>query len=149
MPVHVCPAYASCGRSPYVATFRGTPTDLDRSHCSWEKGLPTQSTACRLTDPWVRTQLLSRASQWSRGRKSSSRRWLTTRFTRPISPACDRYDQYLVAGANRMVLNRPRRGLQSWRCRLATYSLLDLPNQLSPLSPNGPARSTFQLSFNH
>jgi hypothetical protein len=59
--------YASYGRSPYVATFRESPTDLDRSHCSREKGLLTQSTARRLTDPWVRTQLLSWTSQWSRG----------------------------------------------------------------------------------
>jgi hypothetical protein len=33
-PVHVRPAYASYGRSPYVATFRKAPTDLDISHCS-------------------------------------------------------------------------------------------------------------------
>jgi hypothetical protein len=36
-----------------------------QSHCSWEKGLPTQSTTCRLTDLWIRTQFLSRANQWS------------------------------------------------------------------------------------
>jgi hypothetical protein len=58
-----------------------------------------------------------------------------------ISPACDRYVQYLLVGANRTVLNRHRRGLQPWRYRLVTYPLPDLPNQLSLLSPNGPARS--------
>jgi hypothetical protein len=124
---HVRPAYASCGRSPYVATFCEALTDLDRSHCSWEKELPTQSTARRLTDSWVRTELLSRASQWSRGCKPSSWRWPTTRFTGPITPACDRYVQYLLMGANRTILNRHRRGLQLWRCRLATYPLLNLP----------------------
>jgi hypothetical protein len=143
MPVHVCPAYSSCGWSPYVTTFRDTPTDLDRSHCSREKGLPTQSTARRLIDSWVRTQLLFWTSQWSRGRKSSSWRWPTTRFTGPISSACDRYVQYLPAGANQTVFNRHRRGLQHWRCRLATYPLSDLPNQLSPISPNGLTRSPF------
>jgi hypothetical protein len=61
-------------------------------------------------------------------------------FTGLISPACDRYVQYLLAGANWMVLNRHRRGLQPWRCRLATYPLPDLSNQQSLLSPNGPAR---------
>jgi hypothetical protein len=89
-PVCICPAYASCGRSLYVATFRETLTDLDWSHCSREKGLLSQSTARRLTDLQVHTQLLCRASQWSTGRKPSSCRWPTTRFTRPISPACDR-----------------------------------------------------------
>jgi hypothetical protein len=67
----------------------------------------------------------------------------TTRLTGPISPACDRYVQYLLAGANRTVLNQHRWGLQPWRCRLATYPLSDLLNQLFPLSPNGPARSPF------
>jgi hypothetical protein len=111
-PVHVRTTYASCERSPYVATFYEAPTNLDRSHCSWEKGLLIQSTAHRLTDARVRTQLLSRTSQWSRGRKPSSWRWPTTRFTGPISPTCDRYVQYLLMGANRTVLNRHRRGLQ-------------------------------------
>jgi hypothetical protein len=40
-------------------------------------------------------------------------------FTEPITPACHRYIQYLLTGANLSVLNRHRRGLQSWRCRLA------------------------------
>jgi hypothetical protein len=40
---------------------------VGRSHCSREKGLPTQSPAHRLTDPRVRTQFLSRANQWSSG----------------------------------------------------------------------------------
>jgi hypothetical protein len=50
-PVHIRPAYASCGQSPYVATFHEAPIDLDRSHWSREEGLPTQFTAHRLTDP--------------------------------------------------------------------------------------------------
>jgi hypothetical protein len=79
----------------------------------------------------------------SSGEKSSSCWQPTTRLTGPISPACDQYIQYLLTGANRTVLNRHRWGLQSWRCWLATYPLLDLPNQLSPLSPSGPARSPF------
>jgi hypothetical protein len=33
-------------------------------------------------------------------------------FTGPITPTCDRYIQYLFAGANPSVLNRHRRGLQ-------------------------------------
>jgi hypothetical protein len=78
--------------------------------------------------------------QW---RKPNINQQQATRFTGPISPTCDQYVQYLLMGANRTVLNRHRRGLQPWRCRLATYPLLDLPNQLSPLSPSGPTRSPF------
>jgi hypothetical protein len=123
-------------RGPHIATLRETPIDLDRSHCSREKWLLTQSTARQLTDPWVRTRFLSQANQWSRGCKPSSCHWQTTRPTGHISPACDRYVQYLLTGANPSVLNRHRRGLQPWRCRLATYQipLPNLPNQVSPLS---------------
>jgi hypothetical protein len=55
------------------------------------------------------------------GCKPSSWRWPTTRFTGPISPACDRYVQYLLMWANRTILNRHRWGLQPWRCRLSIY----------------------------
>jgi hypothetical protein len=79
----------------------------------------------------------------SNGEKSSSCWQPTTRLTGPISPVCDRYVQYLLTRDNRTVLNRHRRGLQPWRYRLATYPLPDLPNQMSPLSPSGPARSPF------
>jgi hypothetical protein len=57
----------------------------------------------------------------SSGEKSSSRWQPTTRLIGFISLACDRYIQYLLAGANRTVLNRHRRGLQSWRCRFSAY----------------------------
>jgi hypothetical protein len=79
----------------------------------------------------------------SSGEKSSSCWQPTTRLIGPISPSCDRYVQYLLAGANRTVLNRHRWGLQPWRCHLDTYPLPNLPNQLSPLSPSNPARSRF------
>jgi hypothetical protein len=45
---------------------------VGQSHCSWEKGLSTQFTACQLIDPWVRTQFLSRANQWSSGESQTS-----------------------------------------------------------------------------
>jgi hypothetical protein len=44
------------------------------------------------------------------GEKSSSCWQPTTRLTGPISLTCDRYVQYLLAGGNRMILNRHRRG---------------------------------------
>jgi hypothetical protein len=40
-------------RGQRIATFHEPPTDLDGSHCSREKGLPTQSTARRLTNEAV------------------------------------------------------------------------------------------------
>jgi hypothetical protein len=140
-------AYASYDRSPYVAHFCEAPTDLDRSHCSWEKGLLTQSTALRLTDLRVHTQLLSRASQWSRGREPSSWWWPTTRFTGLISPACDRYIQYLLTGANSSVLNWHRRGLQPWRFRLFIYHSPTFPTSCLPFPLK--ASSGLRLSKQH
>jgi hypothetical protein len=128
-------------RGPHIATFHTVVNRFEQIHCTREEGLPTQSTAHRPSDPRVHTQLLSHNSQWSSGEKLSFCWQPTTRLTRPISPACDQYIQYLLAGANRTILNRHRRGLQLWMCQLATYPLPDLPNQLSPLSPSAPAWS--------
>jgi hypothetical protein len=128
--VHVCPAYTSYGQSSYVATFHKSSTALNVSHCSWEKGLPTQSTSHRLTGPHVRTQFFSQANQWSSSLKPSFCWWQAIRFTGLISPVCDQYVQYFLTGANPSVLNRHRLGLQPYRCRFAT-PLPDLPNRRS------------------
>jgi hypothetical protein len=55
-------------------------------------------------------------------------------FTGPITPACDRYVQYLLARANSLVLNWHRRGLQPWRCRLSTHHSPTFPTDSPPLS---------------
>jgi hypothetical protein len=56
-------------------------------------------------------------------------------FTGSIFPAYDQYVQYLLTGANPLVLNRHRRGLQSLRCRLST-------TLSSPFPINGRQLST-------
>jgi hypothetical protein len=101
--------HISCG--PHIATLCETSTDLDGSHCSWEKGLPTQSTARQLTDPRVRTQFLSWANQWSSRHKPSSCRWPTTRLTRPINTSMRSVRSILAQGVNPSILNRHRRGI--------------------------------------
>jgi hypothetical protein len=108
-------------RGPHIATFHTIINRFERVDCPREEGLPTQSTTRRLTDPSVHTQLLSHNSHWSSGEKSSFCWDPTTSLTGPKSPACDRYVQYLLTGANRSVLNRHRWGLQPWRCWLVTY----------------------------
>jgi hypothetical protein len=55
-------------------------------------------------------------------------------FNRSITPACDRYVQYLLAGANPSVLTRHQRGLQPWRCQLATSHYSTFPTDGPPLS---------------
>jgi hypothetical protein len=61
-PVHVCPVYASCGQSTYVATIHEVINSDGQSYCSREKGHPIQSTARRLIDSCVHTQFLSQGS---------------------------------------------------------------------------------------
>jgi hypothetical protein len=59
-------------------------------------------------------------------------------LTRPISPACDRYVQYLLAGVNRTVLNQHRRG----------YNLggAGLPHAHSPTFPTSRLRFLLKAS---
>jgi hypothetical protein len=117
--VHVRPVYASCGWSPYVATFRGTPTYLDRSHCSQKKGSRHN---------------LQHASWPIRGSVPS--------FS--LEPA---NEARIVSQApdGDQLLDLP--GPYHWHATLEVPTchipLPNLPDQLSPLSPSGPARSPF------
>jgi hypothetical protein len=137
--VNARPVYTSCGQSLYVTTFHWLPWSQNKPLHS-EKVLATKD---RLTQPssWVASFLRPCDNPGVGERGFGPMVTQLHRLTSSISPACDRYVQYLIAGANPSVLNWHRRGLQPWRCRLATYPLPDLPNQLSLLSPNGPARS--------
>jgi hypothetical protein len=72
---HTSPRMLSA-RFPRVVPVRGNLSwvvdRVGQSHCSWEKGLLTQSTARQLIDPWAHTQFLSRANQWSSGESQTS-----------------------------------------------------------------------------
>jgi hypothetical protein len=104
------------------------------------KGFPTQSPARQLTDRRIRTQILSRASHWRSGGKANLCRQPATRLTGPISLTCDRYVQYMLTGPTERSLTDLDGGynLGVPACHIP---LPDLSNQLSPLSPNGSARS--------
>jgi hypothetical protein len=58
-------------RGPHIASFHTVINTFEQIHYTREEGLPTQSIARRLTDLWVRTQLLSHNSPWSSEEKSS------------------------------------------------------------------------------
>jgi hypothetical protein len=62
-------------------------------------------------------------------------------LTGPITPACDRYVQCLLTGANLSVLNRHRRGLKPCRCRLANSTPRPSQPTVLHFPPNGPIRS--------
>jgi hypothetical protein len=108
-PVHARSVYAFCRQSPYVTTFHWLPRSRNRPLHS-EEVLATKN---RLTQPssWVTSFLLPCDSPGVGERGFGLMVTQLHQLTGPISPACDRYVQYLLAGANRTVLNRPRRGL--------------------------------------
>jgi hypothetical protein len=110
--VHVWSQTIRISRGQCIATFHVVVNRFEQIQYSLEEGLSTQPTAHRLIGPWVHTQLLSQNSQWSSGEKPNFYWQPTTKLTGAISPACDRYVQYLLVGVNSLVLNRHRRGLQ-------------------------------------
>jgi hypothetical protein len=62
-------------------------------------------------------------------------------LTGPITPACDRYVQYLLVGANPSILNWHRRGLQPWWCQLSTNHSPSFLTDGLHFPPKGPAQS--------
>jgi hypothetical protein len=125
-PVHVRPAYVSCGRSSYMATFYESSTGLDRC-AALKKKCSRLHLLARLSGPWDPPQFLSQHSHWSSALKPSTCRRQTIRFTGPISLACDQYVQYLLTGTNPSVLNRHRRGLPHRKPQNSHSALPALP----------------------
>jgi hypothetical protein len=138
-PVKARPVYAFCGQSLYMTIFQWLPRSRNRPLHPKEV-LATKDRLAQLSS-WVTSFLLPCDSPGVGERGFGPMVTQLHQLTGPISLACDRYVQYLLAGANRTILNRHCQGLQPWRCRLVTYPLPDLSNKLSPLSPNGPVRS--------
>jgi hypothetical protein len=120
------PAYAFCGRFPYVATFHESSTGLDGCTAP-EKKCSRLHLSARLSGPWDPPQFLFQHSHWSSALKPSTYRRQTTRLTGPISPVCDRYVQYLLTGTNPSVLNWRRRGLPHRKSRNSHNTLPALP----------------------
>jgi hypothetical protein len=91
--VHIYHSYASCSQSPYVATFHTNPIELDR-FTTFKKKCFRVHLLTWLSGPRDPPQFLSRHLLMN----------MLDRFTRLISPACDQYVQYLLTGANPLVL---------------------------------------------
>jgi hypothetical protein len=119
----------------HIATFREPSTYLDGSHCSREKGLPTQFIAHRLTDPRVHTQFLSQVNPWSSRLKPNFYRWQATRLTEPIY-------QYAIGTFNTCSRGPTHRSLTNTG---GGYSLEGVSFSHTTLWHSQPAVSTFQL----
>jgi hypothetical protein len=103
--VHIRLAYASSGQSPYVETFHKSSTDLDRSHCSWEKSSRhnPQHTGwpIRRSVPSLSPKPTNEVVDLSQTSVDDKLLGLLVHIT-----ACDWYIQYLLTGANPSVLNK-------------------------------------------
>jgi hypothetical protein len=119
----------SCGQC--MATFR--ELDVDGSHSSREKGLPIKSTAHRLIDPWVLTQFLSQANQWSNRLQPSFCRWQVLGLLGP-------YHQHVIGNFNTCSQGPTHRSLTdigggySLEGTGFPHTLPNLPNWRSSLS---------------
>jgi hypothetical protein len=104
---HVTYASRTSPHMPHIRFFRAVLIRgnlswvidrVEQTHCSREEGLPTQSTARRwLIRGSVPSFSLEPANE-AVGVKPSIYRRPATRLTGPITPVCDRYIQYLLAG---------------------------------------------------
>jgi hypothetical protein len=119
-----------------------------QSHCSRGKGLPIQSTARRLTDPWIHTQFLSRANQWSSGESQTS---INSRLLGLLGP----YYQHAIHTFNTCSwVSTPRSltdtgsGYHIENLEIATSLSLSFPSEGSTDPPNGPAQSSFLSNIN-
>jgi hypothetical protein len=61
--VHAWSMTICISRGPHIAIFHPVVNIFEQIHCTREEQLPTQSIARRLSDLWVRIQLLSHNSQ--------------------------------------------------------------------------------------
>jgi hypothetical protein len=125
---------------PHIASFRTVINRFEQIHCSQEEGLPAQPPA-QLSDPQVRTQLLSRTNHWSSREKLNFCWQPTTSLTGPINTSMRSVRSMLTRRANPSVLNRLRQVLQPWRCRLSMYHSLTFPTNGLHFPPKSPARS--------
>jgi hypothetical protein len=70
-------------------------------------------------------------------------------LTGSISPACDRYVQYLLMSINPLVLNRHKRGLPHRNIRIATTLSPPFPFECSTSPPNWPRPVSILSDINH
>jgi hypothetical protein len=143
-PVHVRLTYASFGHSPYMATFHKLSTELSRPTAPEKKGSQhnPQRATDQSADPYLASLPSQPMKQWGQSQASINGRLLGL-----LSP----YHQYAIGTFNTCSRGPTERSLINTGGGATTLEvtafhvpLPDLPDQMSPLSPSGPARSPFK-----
>jgi hypothetical protein len=136
----------SCG--PHIATVHTIINRFEKIHCTREEGLLTQSTARRLTDPRVCTQLPPTTVHGAVGKSQAS---IDIWLLGLLGP----YHQHVIGTFNTCSRGPTHRSftdigrattLEVSTCHIP---LLDLPHQLSPLSTSGPCPDSSLTKFHH
>jgi hypothetical protein len=140
MPVHVRPAYASCGRSPYVATFHESSTGLDGCTAP-EKKCSQLHLPARLSGPWDPPQFFSQHIHWSSALKPSTYRRQTTRLIGLISLHVISTFNTCSRVPTPQSLADTGGGYHIENLRIATALSPPFPSEGSSDPPNGPTRS--------
>jgi hypothetical protein len=139
IPVYAHPAYTSCGQSLYVATFCWLPRSRNKP-IHPEEVLATKD---RLTQPssWAASFFLPCDSPGVGERGFGPVVTQLLQLIGTINTSMRSVRSILARGANPSVLNRHSRGLQPWRCHLATYHTPTFPTSYLHFPPTDPARS--------
>jgi hypothetical protein len=132
---HATYAFHTSSRTPGVRFLRVDPVRsnlswvvdrVEKAHYSRETRLPTPQRAdwpIRESVPSFSPESTNEAVE----AKTNIYQRLATGLTGPISPACDRYVQYLLTGTNPSVLNQHRWGLRHRKPRNSHSTLSSLP----------------------
>jgi hypothetical protein len=119
--------YPSCGRSPYMATFHESSTELSGPNAPERKGFWHNPQHIGWPIRGSVPSFSPNPANEAVGANPSICQRPATRLTGPISPACDRCIQYLLMGTNPSVLNWHRWGLPHRKPQNSHSTLPALP----------------------
>jgi hypothetical protein len=126
--VHVWSSIIHILCSPHITIFHESSIGVGWMHCS------RLHLSAQLSGLWDPPKFLLQHNHWTSVLKPSTSWQCATRLIGHISPAYDRYVQYLLVGGNPSVLNRHRQWLKPWRCWLATSHSPTFLTDSPPLS---------------
>jgi hypothetical protein len=145
---HTLPTLSPCMVQDHTYLTWSTYSNPLRSHQqSWagpllpRKRAPdtiNNTLADRSAGPYPVSPSSQPMKQWGKAKHLLT---VATRLTGPINTSMRSVRSILPHGANPLVLNRHRRGLQPWRCQLTTYHSLTFPTSYLHFTPKGPAQS--------
>jgi hypothetical protein len=135
LTVNVWSTTICISHGPHITTFHTVINRFEQIHCTREERLPTQSTARRPSDLWVRTQLLSHNTNRAVGKSQASVDNLLLGLPGP-------YHWYAIGTFNTCSRGPTHRSLTD---TTGGYNLRDAGFSCTTPRPSRPAVSPFHL----